>query len=308
MVRPNFLARWGWWPDFLLLSAIWGGSFLFMRIAVVEFGPVPTAMLRAGIGALALLPLLFWRGLAGALVPHWKPAFLAGILNASIPSATASYALLFLTTGTVSVINATVPLFGALLAWLWLHQRPSRLAAVGLVCGFVGVAALAWGKAGFHGGADGYASLLAVLAVATGAASGAFSALFARRYLLGVPPLVIASGSQIGATLALAVPALVLWPSTMPGAGAWLAAAGAGVICTGLGYVLFFRLVAKAGPNRALTVTFLMPLFAMVYGFLLLDESITAGMLGCAALIIGGTALSTGVFSRRRVQPPRPSE
>ena len=301
MVRPNWPTQWGWWPDFLLLAAVWGSSFLFMRLAVVEFGALPTAMLRAAIGALALVPLLLWRGLGGALMPHWKRAFAAGILNASIPSATASFALLSLTTGMVSVINATVPLFGALLAWLWLKQRPTPLAAVGLVTGFIGVAALAWARAGFHGGPDGASGLLAVLAVAAGAASGAFSALFARRYLLGVPPLVIATGSQIGAALALAVPALVLWPPVMPGATAWLGAAGAGVICTGLGYLLFFRLVEKAGPNRALTVTFLMPLFAMFYGFVLLGEAVTAGMLGCAALIIGGTALSTGILSRKKI-------
>jgi len=301
MVRPNVLARLGWWPDFLLLAAVWGSSFLFMRLAVVEFGALPTAMLRAAIGTLALLPILIWRGLAGALLPHWKLAFVAGVLNASIPSVAISFALLSLTTGMTSVINATVPLFGALLAWVWLSQRPSRLGAIGLLAGFVGVAALTWDKAGFKDGASGYVSLLAVLSASAGAASGAFSALFARRYLLGVPPLVLATGSQIGATVALAMPALMVWPEAMPGASAWLGAAGSGVICTGLGYLLFFRLVEKAGPNRALTVTFLMPLFAMFYGFVLLGESVTAGMLGCATLIIGGTALSTDVFSRKKL-------
>jgi drug/metabolite transporter (DMT)-like permease len=134
-----------------------------------------------------------------------------------------------------------------------------------------------------------------------GAASGAFSALISRRYLLGLPPLVLATGSQIGATLVLAVPALLLWPEAIPGASAWLGAAGSGVVCTGISYLLFFRLEEKAGPSRALTVTFLMPQFAMFYGFVLLGESITAGMLGCAALIIGGTALSTGMFSRKKI-------
>lgn len=288
MVRINWPAR-------------WDSSFLFMRLAVVEFGALPTAMLRAAIDTLALLPLLFLRGLAGALIPYWKLAFVTGVLNASISTAAISFALLSLTTGMTSMINATVPLFGALLAWVWLSQRPSRLAAIGLLTGFVGVAALAWDKAGFKEGVSGYASLAAVMSALAGAASGAFSALISRRYLLGLPPLVLATGSQIGATLVLAVPALLLWPEAIPGASAWLGAAGSGVVCTGISYLLFFRLEEKAGPSRALTVTFLMPQFAMFYGFVLLGESITAGMLGCAALIIGGTALSTGMFSRKKI-------
>jgi len=295
MVRPN---QRPWWPDFLLLAAVWGSSFLFMRMAVVEFGALPTALLRAAIGALALLPLLLWRGGGAALLPHWKPVLTAGILNASIPSATISFALLSLTTGMTSIINATVPLFGALLAWLWLSQRPSKVAMIGLAAGFLGVAALAWDTAGFKDGADSGATILAMLSAAAGAASGAFSALFARRYLLGVPPVALAAGSQVGASLGLALPAFLFWPAQMPGASAWFGVAAAGVVCTGLGYLLFFRVVERAGPARALTVTFLMPLFAMFYGFVLLGESVTAGMLGCAALIIGGTALSTGMLSR----------
>ena len=296
MVRPN---RQVWWPDFLLLAAVWGSSFMFMRMAVVDFGAIPTALLRAAIGAFALLPLLFWRGGGAALLPHWKPVFVAGILNASIPSAAIAYALLSLTTGMTSIINATVPLFGALLAWLWLSQRPSKLGLVGLAAGFIGVAALAWDTAGFKEGANGYASAVAMLSAAAGAACGAFSALFARRYLLGVPPLALAAGSQVGGSLGLALPALLLWPAQIPGAAAWFGVAAAGAVCNGLGYLLFFRVVERAGPDRALTVAFVMPLFAMFYGFVLLGEGVTAGMLGCAALIIGGTALSTGLLSRR---------
>jgi len=301
MVRPNSAgspaAR--WWPDFLLLAAIWGATFLFMRLAVVEFGAIVTATLRAAIGAAALLPVLLWRREMALWLPHWKPVFAVGVLNASIPSACLSYALLSLTTGLTSIVNATVPLFGALLGWLWLQQRPGRLVVAGLAAGFVGVAALAWDQAGIKDGAAAWASLVAVLAAATAALSGAFSALFTRRYLASVPPLALATGSQIGATLGLVVPAALLWPAQWPGTSAWLGVLGAGVICTGAGYLLFFRVVERAGPNRAITVTFLMPLFAMFYGLLFLGESITAGMLGCAALIIGGTVLSTGLLRRR---------
>lgn len=296
MVRPTTKT---WWIDFVLLAAVWGSSFLFMRIAVVDFGAIPTALLRAAIGALALLPVLLLRGGSAALLPHWKPVFAAGVLNASIPSAGLAYALLSLTTGMTSIINATVPLFGALIAWLWLSQRPSKLALLGLAAGFVGVAGLAWHTAGVKVGANGVSNVLAMLSAAAGAASGAFSALFARRYLLGVPPVALAAGSQMGASLGLLLPALLLWPAHTPGAMAWLGVAAAGVVCTGVGYLLFFRVVERAGPARALSVTFVMPLFAMAYGYVLLGEDVTAQMLGCAALIIGGTALSTGMLTRR---------
>lgn len=294
MVGPNQR----WWPEFLLLGAVWGSTFLFMQLAVVEFGALPTATLRALIGALSLLPLMFWRGHAAALAARWPRVFLAGVLNASLPSAGLAYALLSLTTGVASVVNATVPLFGALLAWAWLGQRPGVAAALGLAGGLAGVAALAWDAIGVRSGAGGWSSALAVLAAAGGAASGAYSALYARRYLQGVPPLALAAGSQVGATLGLLVPGLFAWPAAMPGVRAWLGVLGAGVVCTAAGYLLFFRLIEKAGANRAITVTFVMPVFAMFYGLLFLGEQVSAGMLACAVLIIGSTALAT--LARRR--------
>lgn len=293
MVGPN--GR--WWPDFLLLGAIWGATFLFMRLAVTEFGALPTAALRAGVGALALLPLLFWYGQAGEVAANWPRVFVAGVLNASIPSVGLSYALLSLTTGVASVVNATVPLFGALLAWAWLGQRPRFAAGAGLAGGFAGIAALTWDTLGVKDGAQG-STLLAVLSAAAAAGSGAFSALYARRYLQGVPPVALAAGSQTGAALGLAVPAILSWPHTWPGPLAWLGILGAGVVCTAAGYLVFFRLIEKAGPNRAMTVTFIMPLFAMLYGSVLLGERVTPGMLACAGFIIGCTALST--WPRRR--------
>ena len=109
-----------WITDFVLLAAIWGSSFLFMRMATVEFGPLPTAGLRVAIAAASLLPLLWLRGLAPVLRQHWRPAFLVGLLNSAIPFACFAFALLAITTGLSAILNATVPLFGAVVAWLWL--------------------------------------------------------------------------------------------------------------------------------------------------------------------------------------------
>jgi drug/metabolite transporter (DMT)-like permease len=116
-----------------------------------------------------------------------------------------------------------------------------------------------------------------------------------RKYLVGVPALATATGSQIGATLALAVPALWLWPAQMPSVQAWLALVAVGTACTGLAYILFFRLIENAGPARALTVTFLVPVFALFYGAVFLGEEITQWMLICAVVIVCGVALSTGL-------------
>jgi drug/metabolite transporter (DMT)-like permease len=288
-----------WLPDFILLSAVWGSSFMFMRLAVVDFGTIPTATLRAGIGALALLPLLFLRRQTNLAVRSWKPLMVAGMLNAAIPSAAISFALLSISSGMAAIVNATVPLFGALVAFVWLRARPTRLAAIGLCIGFTGVAMLAWDKVGFKAGTPMWPAALAMLAASMGALSGALSTVYARQQLADVPPLVLAAGSQVGATIGLALPALLLWPGTPPGLKAWLAVGAAGVLCTGLGYVLFFRVLERAGPTRALTVTFVMPLFAMFYGVVFLSEEITLSMLACAAVVIGGTALSMGFFQRK---------
>ena len=111
-----------------------------------------------------------------------------------------------------------------------------------------------------------------------------------------MPPLVTAAGSQIGASLGLALPAIWFWPAQMPGTNAWLAVLAVGVLCTGVAYIIFFRLIENAGPPRALTVTFLVPVFAVLYGVLLLGERVTPWMLLCAVVIVCGTALSTGLI------------
>jgi drug/metabolite transporter (DMT)-like permease len=283
-----------WLVDFILLGAIWGASFLFMRIATVEFGPVPTAAVRVTIATAALLPLLLLRGLGPQFRRHWKACCAIGIVNSAIPFACFSFALLSITTGLSAILNATVPLFGALVAWGWLKDRPSGSRMVGLVIGFAGVALLAGEQASFKPGASGIAPAWAVLACLVATVCYAIAASATRRYLSGIPALVTATGSQLGAALGLALPALWFWPARMPGSHAWLAITALGVACTGIAYVLYFRLIENAGPVRALAVTFLVPVFALIYGAVLLGESITTWMLLCGAVIVCGTALSTG--------------
>ncbi len=288
-----------WLLDLLLLGALWGASFLFMRVGAREFGALPTAALRVGVATLTLLPLLAMRGQMPALRQHWKPALSIGVLNSGLPFALFAYALIHINAGLGAVLNATVPMFGALVAWAWFGDRPDGSRLVGLGIGFAGVALLAGGSAGLQGGSDSSQATTqavgAVLACLGACLSYGVAANATRKHLQGAPALATATGSQIGATLFLALPALWLWPTQVPSLRAWLALIALGVACTGFAYILFFRLIANAGPQRALTVTFLVPVFAVAYGALFLHEAVTGWMLMCAAIIVVGVALSTGL-------------
>ena len=283
--------------DFVALAAIWGASFLFMRLAVGDFGVVATAAARVCIAALFLLPLMLWKGHGATFRRHWWKICLVGVINSGLPFLLFAFSLLSITTGLSAILNATVPLFGALVAWWWLKDRPAGSRVLGLLIGFGGVAALAWDKASFRPDAvTGIAPAWAVLACLLATVSYAFAASAAKRFLSGLPPLVTAAGSQVGATLALALPALWLRPAQMPGTQAWLAVLVLGVMCTGIAYILYFRLIEQAGPSRAVAVTFAIPVFAILYGALFLGEQVTASMLVWGAVVLLGTALSTGLL------------
>jgi len=292
-----------WLGDFLLLAAIWGASFLFMRIAAAELGALPTAALRVAIASVFLLPLLQLRGQMDLLRQHWKPILFVGVLNSGIPFALYSFAVMHISTGLSSILNATVPLFGALVAWAWLGDKPGLSRGLGLAIGFGGIVLLAGGQVGFKPNAAGISPLWAVAACLGATTCYALAASFTKKYIPPLPSLVTATGSQIGATLALAWPALWWRPDHLPGLHAWGALLALGVLCSGVAYILYFRLIEGAGPARALTVTYLVPVFAVVYGVLALGESVTLWMLSCGVIILIGTALASGLVSwPRRTQ------
>jgi len=214
-----------------------------------------------------------------------------------------SFALLSITSGLSAILNATVPLFGALIAWMWLGERPTKSRMLGLAIGFAGVTMLAWDKASFKPDASGQATGWAILACLLATLCYGLSASVAKRWMGGLPSLVSATGSQIGATVFLLPLMLFTWPAQTPSLQAWLAVLVVGVLCTGLAYVLYFRLIERAGPSRALAVTFAIPAFAVFYGVLLLGETVTGWMVVCALVIIAGTSLSTGLVAlgRRKI-------
>jgi drug/metabolite transporter (DMT)-like permease len=287
--------------EFFLLAALWGASFLFMRMGASEFGPLPTAGLRVGLAALFLLPAFLVKGVWGDFRQRLGAILFVGLLNSALPFALFAFAVLHVTTGLTSILNATVPLSGALVAWLWLRERPGGSRLLGLMVGFAGVCLLVLGKSGFDASGRPTTDTTALTLLAMGAALLAtlcygLAASFTKRYLQGAHPLATATGSQIGATLGLALPTVWLWPAQPVSASAWGAIWAVAFLCTALAYVLFFRIIAQAGPSKALTVTFLVPVFALIYGAVFLSETVTLWMVLCGLVIVCGTLLATGLL------------
>lgn len=276
---------------------MWGASFLFMRIASPEFGPVVLVELRVLIAALVLLPVLLVRKNSVSLSQNWRKLALLGVFNSAIPFYLFAYATLTLTAGYASILNATAPMFAAVVAWLWLSQKLTALQSAGLVIGIVGVTVLVWPKLSF--GIDG-----AAIAIGAGLLASfcyGIAANYTKKYVGNVGSLSIATGSMLAASLFLLPGALIYWPQHAISTEAWISVIALGVASTGFAYILYFRLIRNIGPAKAITVTYLLPVFAAFWGAIVLSEEITLIMIVGAAIIFTGTALATGIISRRTI-------
>jgi len=289
--------------ELVLLAALWGASFLFMRVAAPELGPFPLAALRVGIASLVLLPVLAARGGFGALRGRLGVMLVVGFLNSALPFFLFSYAALSLSAGLSAILNATSPLWGGLVAYFWLGDKltPSRVA--GLVIGFGGVAFLVWGRASLAPGGGG----LAVAAVLLATLSYGLAASYSKLKLGGVPALASSAGSLAASTLLLAPAAAFTWPAGPVSARAIWAVLLFAVFCTAFAYILYFRLIAAVGPARAIAVTFLIPAFAILWGGLFLGEELTGRMVVGALIVVAGTALATGVVRLPAPRGPGPA-
>ena len=276
--------------ELILLGAIWGASFLFMRIAAPEFGPFALVELRVGIAALFLLAILLWRGGVRNLLPLVLPLTLLGITSSALPFVLFAYATLSVSAGTAAVLNATAPLFGALVGYVWLRDKLRPLQCVGLALGFAGVVLLVWDRTSVN--VEGAVVAAAACLVAT--LCYGVAANFTKKKLAGSPALANATGSQITAALLLLPLAALYWPEKMPSAASWYSAAALGVLCTGIAFALYFRLIARVGPAKAITVTYLVPVFGMIWGLMFLHEPISTGMVAACLVVFLGVALATG--------------
>lgn len=274
--------------DMLLIGAIWGGAFPMLRVAAPAFGPVALIGVRVAVASVVLLALLRARG---RLLERAGPLFVLAMLNTAIPFTLFAFATLGVSAGTASLLNATTPMFGAMLAFFWLGERLSAWQVLGIALGFGGIATIVWNEIGSHAGTSG----TAVAAGLVGAALYGAAASYARRHLDGVEPMVVATGCVCGAALVMVPAALFAWPDAPPGALAWGSAIGLGLVCTALAYVLYFRLLPRIGAARAVTVTFLIPVFGVAWGALLLGEPLTLSLLAGSAVVLAGTALAMGL-------------
>lgn len=277
----------------LLLSVLWGAAYLFMRAAVPAFGPSALIALRMGIAVAVLLPLLAWRGGLGQLWSRPLPLLVQALPFTALPFWLLGWSAQHLTAGLLAVLNATAPLFAALLSHFVFHERLGRWRSAGLVIGFGGVALLTAGSVSFRSG-QGLLAVGLVLLVSAGWAVGAH---YTRRKLADMDGLALTVGSLGLAGLALAPLAVATWPAAPPPPPrAWVEMAFLGVASSGLGFLLYYRLLRRIGPVRAMSVTFLNPVVALSAGWVYLGESVSLQTLGGTAVVLAGTALALGLW------------
>lgn len=280
----------------LLLSSLWGLSFIFMRVAVPEFGPVPLILVRMGVGALLLVPLLLslrylrlvWQNKGGLL--------LLGLVNHVLPFSLLALATTRLEAGFTSLINATTPIFTALLGALCFATPIQRQQYLGLALAFFGVYVLSADRLDFALGGDGW-FILAVLGATFcyGLASN-----YSKAYLAHLPVRVLAAGSSAMSALLLLLPGLWLWPTEPIGGLAWANGLALAAFSTTGAFLLYFGLIASSGATATSTVTFLVPVSALLWGYLLLGERLGLQILVGMAITLVGTAIATGLLRRLR--------
>jgi drug/metabolite transporter (DMT)-like permease len=283
---PSVASSWVTPAELIALGAIWGASFLFMRVSAKDFGPFPLVEIRLALGAIILLPFL-WSARSQFTGKLWLR--LAGIaaINSAIPFLLFAWAAERAPAGIGAITNAMAVPFTAMVAFLFFGEQIGLRRASGLALGFVGVVVLASGRTG-----GGESVWSAALAGTLAALLYGFGGNLLKRYLVGIPASAVASATSICASLLVAPVAVATWPQHSIPLVSWASAALLGIVCTGLAYVLYYRLLHRIGPPRAATVTYIIPLFGVVWAWLLLDEALTPSMAVAGALILSGVALS----------------
>ena len=274
----------------LVLSAIWGASFLFMRVGAPAIGPAALIFLRVALAAVFLwfVALGFRKTLAAGV--HWRHYLVLGLFNSALPFLLFAHAAETVSASLLSILNATAPIWAAVIGAVWWRKPLSSRQSIGLSCGVAGVAVLGGIEVAQLPPGGGPAIAAALLA--------AFSYGMATTYTRAasaVDPFANAHGSMWAATLLLVPTLFVLpLPADTPTTGVIAAVIALGVLCSGVAYLLYFRLIADIGATAALTVTFLIPAFGVLWGHLFLGEAVGWHTLLGATLVLAGTGLTTG--------------
>jgi drug/metabolite transporter (DMT)-like permease len=293
------------WLLLVLLSIVWGGSFFFAKIAVAALPPLSIVLARVAIAAAALhlLRLALGQRMAGDAA-LWRDFLLMGLMNNAIPFSLIFWGQKEIASGLASILNATTPLFTVLVAHLLTAEEKATPAKLcGVLFGLLGVALML--GLDFAGGLGDH--LWSELAVLAAALSYAFAGVFGRRFR-GYPPLTVAAGQLTGSSILILPLALLVdrpWTLPMPGAGTFAALTGLALVSTAFAYVIFFRILARAGATNLLLVTFLIPVSALLLGIGFLGETLSLHHLGGMALIGLGLAAIDGRW-RRRGESARP--
>ncbi|MFT0849377.1 DMT family transporter [Achromobacter sp. F4_2707] len=276
--------------DLFILAAIWGSSFLFMHLSVGEFGPFALVEVRLGLGAVFLMIFACLRGRLNVIWRHLRHISIMGVFAAGLPFLCFNIAAQTVPASFMAVINAITPLFGALIARIWLKEQLTRWRIVGLMIGFTGIVVLVWNDLSFDAGGMGTGILICL----TASLSYGYAASYTTRFLKGVDPLALAAGSVTAAALVLLPLAIYTWPTTPVSATAWGSALALALLCTGLAYLIYYGLIDRVGATRSITVTFLVPLFGIFWGVVILNEPLGLRMLAGTAIVLLGTLLATG--------------
>ena len=280
----------------LALGALWGGSFLFIRVAVPSLGPLLLMELRVGIASLALVLFAAAVGRRPKLRARWRQFLLIGTLNAAIPFTLIAAAEIHLTASLAAILNSTTVMFAAVAAAVWSRDPLTARKVVGIVLGVIGVAVLVgWDPVELDG-----AVLLSVGAMLAASLSYGISAVYVKRTFVGVSPLGMAIGQLTGATVVLFPFAALSVPGESPPVAATASVLALALLSTALAYLFYFRLITNVGPTSTVTVTLLVPVFGLLFGVLFLDEPFGPGTLAGLGIVLGSVVLVTGVgFGKR---------
>ena len=278
-----------------VLSMIWGASFLFLRIAAPEFGPLPLILVRVSVGALCLSPVFLREESRETLRKHGRSIVVVGVLNSAIPFSLLAFATLSLEAGFTSLLNASTPIFAALAGVIWFGMRMGASQILGLCVALLGVAILSWDRLEFKAGGEGWAVVAALLA----SSCYGLAANLSRRWLAGVNVRVVSAGCMAASAVVLLPLGGVYWPEAAPSNAAWACALGLATACTAVAYLLYFRLLEDAGAVAASSVTFLVPVFGVMWGIWLLGERLDARLGSGMIVTLLGTSLTLKVVRLR---------
>lgn len=275
----------------VLLGALWGSSFLFIRVAVPALGPFALMWLRVVLAATALSLFALAAVRLHKLRYRWREFLILGTFNAAIPFSLIAAAELNLTASLAAILNSTTALWVALVASVWLGESLTKRKISGLLLGIAGVAVLVgWTPIPLDG-----AVLLSVGAVLVASFSYAVGGVYAKRTFEGIPAVGMAIGQQMGAAVVLFVPAAATFPVELPSVSASLSVLALALLCTAAAYLLYFYLIENAGPTKTLTVTFLIPAFGLLFGVLFLGDPFGPGTFAGLGVILISVALVTGI-------------